>query len=344
MWRITIWLGHCRGMPQRRHPVPRQVLAGHREDWLRVRTSQHGAIDTEQLRSFGIGREVISANVAAGRWQPVVPRVYATFTGPLPRESQIAAALLYAGPAALVSHRTAAEIWGMRPPSSGPVHVTVAYNCSAVSQLPLVVVHRSRAFQHLGVDSSPPLTSRADTVIDLAVAETTARAAQRTLTELITSRRVSAAQVQERLADRPPRRYVKALAQAMNRLNTGVESMLEEIYAVDVEAAHGLPAACRQSPFRVDGRMLYEDAVYDHIGIPLTVRLDGQTHLEPDVAYRDRRRDNAAELAARSRLVYGWRELNSRPCSAAHEVAAVLFRHGWQGPFRHCPKCPAQGP
>jgi len=331
-------------MPQRRHPVPRQVPACHHEDWLRVYALQHGAIDTAQLRSFGIGREGISANVAAGRWQPVAPRVYATFSGPLPRETRIAAALLYAGPAALLSHRTAAEHWGMRLPSSGPVHVTVAYNCSAVSQAPLVVVHRSRAFQHLGVDSMPPLTSRVDTVIDLAVAEPTARDAQQTLTEMITSRRVAAAQVQERLAERPPRRYVKALEQAMSRLNTGVDSMLEEIYAVDVEAAHGLPAARRQAPVRVDGRTLFEDAVYDHIGITLTVRLDGQTHLEHDVALRDRRRDNAAELAGRSRLVFGWPELNSRPCGAAREVAAVLFRHGWQGPFRHCPKCPAQDP
>jgi len=181
-------------------------------------------------------------------------------------------------------------------------------------------------------------------VIDLAVAEPTARGAQQTLTELVTNRRVAAAQIQERLAERPPRRYVKALGEAMSRLDTGVESMLEEIYAVDVEAAHGLPTACRQAPFRVDGRMLFEDAVYDHIGIALTVRLDGRTHLEPDVALTDRRRDNAAELAGRSRLVFGWPELNARPCAAAREVAAVLSRHGWQGPFRHCPKCPVQAP
>lgn len=280
----------------------------------------------------------------AGRWKAVAPRVYATFTGPLPRESRIAAALLYAGTMAVLSHRTAAEFWGMRQPSTGPVHVTVPYNCSAISQRPLVVVHRSRAFWHIAVDGRPPLTDRPDTVIDLAAAEPTPREAQRTITEMVTGRRVAAAQLRERLHERPPRRYKQAILEALKRLDTGVHSMLEELYAVDVEAAHGLPEARRQEPVRVDGKTLFEDAVYDHVGIPLTVRLDGRTHLEPDVAHRDRRRDNAAELAGRSRLVFGWRELSEHPCRAANEVARVLHRLGWHGPPRRCPKCPGQKP
>jgi hypothetical protein len=35
------------------------------------------------------------------------------------------------------------------------------------------------------------------------------------------------------------------LEQAVALVQAGVESMLEERYAVDVEGAHGLPAACR---------------------------------------------------------------------------------------------------
>ena len=295
-----------------------------------------------QLMVFGLTPEAIRANVRAGRWRRVLPRVYATFTGPLPRDSQVVAALLYAGPAAVLSHRTAAEMWGMRPRLPGPVHVTVPYHCSAVSQPPLVVVHRSRAFRHIAVDGQPPLTSRADTAVDLAVAEPTSRGAQQMLTDLVTSRRVPMERVRAQLLERPPRRYRRALEQAANRVETGVHSMLEELYAVDVEVAHGLPTARRQAPFRVDGRTLFEDAVYDDLGIALTVRLDGRSHLEPDVALRDRRRGNAAELAGRSRLVFGWKELSKQPCTAAFEVAAVLHRHGWHGPLQRCPRCPAR--
>jgi hypothetical protein len=88
----------------------------------------------------------------------------------------------------------------------------------------------------------------------------------------------------------------------------------------------------------VDGRRLIEDAVYDNIGVPLTVRLNGGSHLLPEVAYRDRRRGNAAALAGRSCLVFGWDELCPDPCSAALEVARVLWRSGWNGPLRACPR------
>jgi hypothetical protein len=340
----TRTVGHCRGMSPSHHPIPRQVQPARRPEWLRTIAAQHGLAELRQLEAFTLTPSAIKANVRAGRWRAVAPRVYATFTGPLPRESRIAAALLYAGPLAVLSHRTAAEAWGMRPPSTGPVHVTVPYNCSAISQLPLVMVHRSRAFRHIAVDGRPPLTNRADTVIDLAVAEPTPREAQRTITEMVTGRRVAAPQLRERLFERPPWRYKQAILEALDRLDTGVDSMLEELYAVEVEAAHGLPEARRQQPVRVDGKRLVEDAVYDHIGIPFTVRLDGRTHLEPEVARRDRRRDNAAELAGRSRLVFGWHELSQDPCNAASEVANVLYRRGWHGPLRRCPKCPGQEP
>src|SRR5882757_11449251 len=218
--------------PRRQAPV--QVPAQQYEKWLSTLSAQHGVLDISQLRGFGVTWAAVRAQILAGRWQAVLPRVYATFSGPLPREARIAAALLYAGPASVLSHRTAAELWGMRPESPGPVHVTVPYQCSAISQPRLVVVHRSRAFRHIAIDGQPPLTSRSDTALDLAAAQPTVREAQRTLTDLLTGRRVAAERVCERLADRPPPRYKRALEQAVSLVRTGVESMLEEPYAVDV--------------------------------------------------------------------------------------------------------------
>jgi hypothetical protein len=82
--------------------------------------------------------------------------------------------------------------------------------------------------------------------------------------------------------------------------------------------------------------------VYDDVGVPLTVRLDGRTHLLDDVAFRDRRRDNAAELAGRSRLTFGWVDLSTDPCGGALEVLTVLRRHGWSGEFVWCERCPTR--
>jgi hypothetical protein len=320
--------------------VPPRIQPEALTAWRRLTIEQQGLATREQLRGLGITAASINANVDAGRWRHVLPRVYATFTGPLPRSALIVAALLYAGPAALLSHRTAAEEWGMLDRGDGPVHVTVPYGCSAVSQPPLVVVHRSRAFRHLVVRSEPARVGRADTAVDLATAEPTARLAMRRLIAVTTGSRISLTELRQRIEERRPHRYRNAINSALSLMAGGVCSALEGLFAVDVEAAHALPTARRQVPFRVDGHTLWEDATYDHIGVPLTIRLDGRRyHSHPDVAFRDRRRDYAAELADRRRLVYGWHDVDADPCAVAAEVATVLRRCGWQGSLRRCGRC-----
>lgn len=315
------------------------VSTGQPDAWHALLAAQGGVVHLEQLTALGVTWSSVVAQVVGARWKRVVHGVYATFTGPLPRASRIAAALLYGGAAAVLSHRTAAEEWHLVRCTDGPVHITVPYGTSAISQPDLVVVHRSRAYRHIVVATDPPRTSRADTAIDLAVEEADARSARTVLTSLLTGGGVRPLDVERRLLERPPRRYRRALAAAVQLVRDGVQSALEELYAVEVEQAHGLPTAGRQSPFVVDGVTLWEDAVYDHVGIPLTVRLDGRTHLRDDVAFRDRRRDNAAELAGRSRLTFGWADLSTDPCGGADEVMRVLRRHGWAGELTPCPRC-----
>ncbi len=169
---------------------------------------------------------------------------------------------------------------------------------------PGVVVHRSRAHRHIGVDTANPRTSKADTALDVAVAEPSARLAYVSLVHHghqranTTERRPAA---HGRAATASIRR---ALEDAVGLLANGVQSVLEYHYAVDVEQAHGLPTAHRQSPVIVDGRTLFEDVDYSEHGVPLIVRLDGRwAHSMREVQFRDRRRDNAAELADRPRLV-----------------------------------------
>lgn len=327
-----------RSSPSRCVP-PSIVHLDHRDRWEVLLAAQAGIVHVRQLRGFGVSKAMLDAQVEAERWRWIVHGVYATFTGPLGYQARVSAALLYGGPAAVLSHRTAAEAWGLVPVEPGPVHITVPYGSSAISQPDLVVVHRSRAYRHIVVAADPPRTSKADTVIDVAVEEDEHRAARTVLTGLMTGGRVRPLDVERRLTERPPRRYRRALAAAVHLVRHGVQSALEELYAVEVEQAHGLPQAVRQSPVVVDGTTFWEDAVYDHIGVRLTVRLDGRMHLLGDVAFRDRRRDNAAELAGRARLTFGWVDLSSDPCGGAKEVAQVLKRHGWTGDLERCPRC-----
>ncbi|WP_235883823.1 hypothetical protein [Saccharopolyspora elongata] len=293
----------------------------------------------KQLRKFGVSYSTIQANLDARRWQRVHRGVIALFTGPLSRDARISAALLYADLPAALSHRTAAQEWGWLPADEEPVHVTVPYGTSAVPQEG-VVVHRSRAFRHIVVSHAPPRTSRADTVIDLAAAESDEAAAERTLLTTASANRVGADEIRAQLIARPPFRYRAALDRAVRLLAEGLTSMLETRYFLDVERAHGIPRARRQVPVNAFGRKLLEDCSYEDIGVPLIVRLDGRAyHGDAETAFRDRRRDNAAELSGTPRLVYGWQDVDRTPCSVAHEVMTVLRREGWQGPTRRCRRC-----
>ncbi|MBE1464299.1 hypothetical protein [Kibdelosporangium phytohabitans] len=313
----------------------------HRVEWERFVRDQCGVFSTQQLHAFGHDRHSIAANTIAGRWRQVLRGVYATFTGELPRAARLSAALLYGGPYAVLSHSTAAEEWGMIPIREGPVEVTVPYNCSAISQRPFVIVHRSRALNYSARDYHPPRTSQVDTIIDLATAQATPEEAVDTVIDLVGRTGVTAAKLQSVLELRKAYRYRRALDKAVQLITGGLMSVLETEYLQKVELAHGIPPADRQMPFSVDDRVLWEDATYDSLGVPLTVRLDGRAHHStPGIAFRDRRRDNAAELAGRARLVYGWHEVHKDPCGVASEILTVLRRAGWRGgtPCSRCSK------
>ncbi|SNT31695.1 hypothetical protein SAMN05421642_113170 [Rhodococcoides kyotonense] len=157
------------------------------------------------------------------------------------------------------------------------------------------------------------------------------------LVQAVTNAKVSLATLRRRIEERPPRRYKRAILDALGLVGDGVQSALEHRYVLDVEAAHGLPTGNRQGRVVVDGRTLFEDVDYSSHGVPLIVRLDGaRYHSRRSVQFRDRRRDNAAELLDRPRLVYGWEEVTQTPCAVFGEVRSVLVREGWSDASYPC--------
>jgi hypothetical protein len=108
--------------------------------------------------------------VRAADWQRIHRGVYAPFSGELTRDAQLWAALLRAGPGAVLSHQTAAELYGLIKQPGSPIHVTVpaTANPAKCGRIPGLVVHRSRildATRHPVL--LPPRTRVEDTVLDL---------------------------------------------------------------------------------------------------------------------------------------------------------------------------------
>lgn len=319
--------------------------------------SQHGVMTTVQLRACGHSPKAIRHQVESGTWLRVFRNVVAVTNGPLTWEMKLRAALLYGGRGAMISHDTAAFEWGMSRNSDGPIHVTVPRGCSAIDQPavlrvnqtrptsvhnleihPGVVVHRSLAIEHIGVDFDPPRTSKPDTAMDLAVAAETKAEAAAVLVDALSAGSISVGAMRQKIERRRPRRYRQALLDTLVMLADGIQSVLEYRYATDVERAHGLPVGTRQAPVHVGGRTLFEDVEYGKGG--LIVRLDGQQfHSARQIRFRDRTRDNAAEVEGRARLSYGWDEVAHDPCGVYREVRDVLVREGWPDSSYPCDGC-----
>ncbi|WP_181773824.1 hypothetical protein [Amycolatopsis pittospori] len=318
------------------------IPAEQRPSWPVLLEEQYGVVSRAQLRAYGHSKADIVANLEAGRWRRVLPRVYATFTGPLPRSAMIHAALRYGGGDAVLSHRTAAEEWRLVPIAEGPVEITVRYSSSAISQPPLVKVHRSRALPHSAAETWPPRTRLTDTIADLATSQPTAKEALNVVVDLVSRSKVPLSAMRDCVSMRPPFRFRAEIQRGLQLVADGLMSALEVEFKDQVEILHGLPAGDRQTPVEVDGKTLWEDVTYDSHGAAVTVRLDGRaTHAMAAVAFRDRRRDNAAELAGRARLVYGWQDVRNSPCQVADEVRTILLREGWRPMTERvtCRKC-----
>jgi hypothetical protein len=300
---------------------------------------QDDLLTREQLIRHGVTDEMIEANVAARRWVPVFHGVYALFTGDLAPHVRRRAALLFVRGSAALSHGSAGALWGFPGcPDDGTVHVTVPYTSSARGCTG-VVVHRSRAFRYIVAEADPPVTTKARTLVDLAVEAPSARDGMRVLTAGAAARRMDGAKLVEELTDRPPRRYQKALLAAATLLVEGVESTLEADFSNDVLTAHGLPHGTRQVPRIIEGRRRIEDHEWELPLGTLTVRLDGwRFHANRRTAHADRQRDNAAEVEGRARFSFGTEEVGDA-CRTAALLARRMTQLGWEGELKRCDAC-----
>jgi very-short-patch-repair endonuclease len=86
---------------------------------------QHGIVSIAQLRAAGLTDDAVKRRVRSGRLHRLYRGVYAVGHTALGNEGRWMAAVLACGAGAVLSHRSAAELWTMLSPGSGVIHVTV---------------------------------------------------------------------------------------------------------------------------------------------------------------------------------------------------------------------------
>jgi very-short-patch-repair endonuclease len=133
--------------------------------WALAR-SQHGVVGRRQLAALGFNSDAINHRLQGGRLHRIHPGVYAVGTPALTRYGQWMAAVLSCGDGAVLSHASAAALWGIGQ-SRGPIEVSVSLPRSARRQG--IRVHRRVALppedvtRHRGI----PVTGPICTVLDL---------------------------------------------------------------------------------------------------------------------------------------------------------------------------------
>ena len=91
----------------------------------KLATRQHGVVLLAQLVAAGVTQRAVARRVQSGRLHRIHRGVYAVGHPRLTKEGRWLAAVLACGEGAVLSHRSAAELWAMLPPRDGPVDVTV---------------------------------------------------------------------------------------------------------------------------------------------------------------------------------------------------------------------------
>lgn len=161
---------------------------------------QHGVFSTAQAAEFGLTRSVITAQVAARRWQRFGPRVVVAHNAQLDRAGALWVASLRCGDPGLLSHQSAAHLHGLIAVAPAKVHVTIPAS-RRVAVPEGVVLHRTRR-RLVAANDNPSCTCVVDTVLDLADECSSAAQLVALVTRTLQRRDVSRASLIASLGDR----------------------------------------------------------------------------------------------------------------------------------------------
>lgn len=140
---------------------------------------QHGVVASWQAHTLGIDRAWIARAVRRKRLHPITESVYAVGHPAVSRRGRAIAAVLRGGEGTVVSHLSAARLWGLVNESTeGPIHVSLGRRRGLQSSDD-VTVHRPRTLgtadvtMHRGLPVTTPERTIRDLLRESSVAEVT---------------------------------------------------------------------------------------------------------------------------------------------------------------------------
>jgi predicted transcriptional regulator of viral defense system len=199
---------------------------------------QHGVLSLPQLGALGLGRGSIAHRIKIGRLHRIHPGVYAVGHEIVSLKGRFMAATLALGPAAVISHRSAAILHGMLESAAARIDVSSPGRRSPGRS---IRAHQTRtlAAQDVTTLDGVPVTSIARTLLDLADVAP-ARHVERALHQAEILRAFDLTALEDVLARANGRRGAKILRQALAQHKRGptlTRSELEEAFLAIIDRA-----------------------------------------------------------------------------------------------------------
>jgi very-short-patch-repair endonuclease len=316
-------------MPTESAPVPRIGVPARTRDRSQegeiaeVAGRQHGVVSRGQLFKLGFSRREIERRITGCHLNPLHPGVYAVGHRRIPREGRWMAAVLASGPKAVLSHWSAAALWGIRSSSRERIDVTVPHRSRSSD---LIRRHISQVpADEQTVEEAIPVTTVPRTIFDLAAFEPTdvVENLLREMEFLELRDRLSLRDLVERY---PGRRGVRRVRMALERLEEEPEgrkrSKLEERFAPFLRQ-HRLPLPRFNDWIDLGDKRFQVDCHWPNLR--QIVELDGWAGHSTRTAFRaDRARDRRLRVAGFSITHITWNQLDDEPEAVAADLRALL--------------------
>jgi len=290
--------------------------------WQLVRR-QHGVVARRQLLDLGYTAEAIRHRIESGRLHPLYRGVYAVGRRELDQCGWWMAAVLACGPGAVLSHQSAAELWGIRRRRRGRIDVSVPSERRPRQRG--IRIHRRQRQLEVSLHRRIPATSPVQTLIDLATSldgiELERAVNEADKLQLVDPEELSA-EVRS-AAHTPGVRRLRRVLDAPAFVLT--ESELEQRF-VPIASRAGLPRPQTQAV--VNGHRV--DFWFPQL--PLIVETDGLTyHRTPIAQAADRKRDQDHAAAGITVLRFTNHQVRYEAGEVEAKLAAVARRLAGSG-------------
>ncbi len=284
---------------------------------------QHGVVGVRQLYELGLSDDWVASRVSEGWLHRVHRGVYAVGNPRLSARGHWMAAVVACGPSALLSHRSAAALWGLVKPNialpAEETHVSVTARGNR-SRAGIALHRRELTDADRTEREGIPVTGVELTLLDLGT-DVRGRPLERAIDEAVHRGLLTESAIELALDRFAGRRGAGALRTALDLrggVSTRTRSELEERFLA-LCRSHHLP----QPVFNAPLHGLTVDCLWAEAR--LVVELDGQrSHATRRAFQADRDRDSLLAVHGYVTLRFTWHDVTQRPAVVAHRLRQVL--------------------